>query len=81
MTTKIIRKASPVKITKRDFEQFAKMWGEGKINMWDIEAVLRHSSFSRLKILAMMRQYSELDKLYPDVWKKIKKERSKLTKE
>lgn len=56
-------------ITKQEFEAYEKVRVSGVTNMFDVRVVQALSGLSREKILAIMKNYEELMKKYPDVRK------------
>lgn len=58
-----------MEISKEDFEAYEKVRASGVTNMFAINTVQNLSGLSREKILAIMKQYGDLMKKYPDVRK------------
>jgi len=56
-----------VEITKKEFEAYEAIRASGVTNMFDVRVVQMLSGLSREKIIAIMKNYSELMKKYPDV--------------
>jgi len=56
-----------LEITKEEFQAYEEVRASGVTNMWDTKYVSLISGLDRLTILDIMRHYSELNKLYPDV--------------
>jgi len=54
-------------ITKEDFQAYEDVRSSGVTNMFAVNVVERLSGLSRNKILAIMKNYGELMKKYPDV--------------
>ena len=57
--------------SKEDFEAYEKVRTSGKTNMWDINKVVQLSKYrlDRETALDVMKHYTELNTLYPDVRK------------
>lgn len=68
-----IKKSVFIEISKEDFERYESVRVSGKTNMFDLVAVEDLSGLDRDKIKAIILHYDELDKLYPDVKKKVHK--------
>lgn len=56
-------------ITKEEFRVFEGVRAGGVANMWDIAMVRNLSGLDMRTIIEIMRHYTELRKLYPDVRK------------
>jgi hypothetical protein len=56
-----------MEITKEDFEAYEEVRSSGATNMFDVRNVEALSGLEREKILAIMKQYSELCEKYPGV--------------
>jgi hypothetical protein len=53
-----------MKITKDEFERYLKVQKSGVTNMFDVRTVEMFSGLDREKIMAIMKQYSELEGEY-----------------
>ena len=62
---------SKVEITKDQFKAYERVRASGKTNMWDINRVVQLSKYQldRETALEVMKHYTELNILYPDVRK------------
>lgn len=58
-----------LEIIKVDFQAYEEVRASGVTNMWDVTTVEELSGLDRDTISAIIRQYSELNKQYPDVRK------------
>ena len=58
-----------LEITKQEFEAYEAVRVSGITNMFDVTVVQKWSGLSREKIIAIMKNYSELMKKYPEVRK------------
>lgn len=56
-----------MQITKDEFERYEEVRASGVTNMFDVPVVEALSGLDRDTIIAIMKQYGELDKQYPDV--------------
>ena len=56
-----------MEITKEEFEAYEKVRSSGVTNMYAVNVVCDLSGLTREKVIAIMKQYGELDKKYPDV--------------
>ena len=56
-------------ITRDEFERYEQVRSSGVTNMFAVNVVKDLSGLSREKILAIMKNYGELMKKYPDVRK------------
>ena len=58
-----------MEITKEEFRRYEGVRASGVTNMWDTKTVENLSGLDRETVLEIMKQYSELNKLWPDVRK------------
>jgi len=65
-----IEKKEKIEITKEDFEAYESVRYSGITNMFMITLVSELSGLSKDKIKAIMKNYEQLMKEYPDVRKK-----------
>ena len=56
-----------MEITKKEFQAYEDVRSSGVTNMYAVNVVEEISGLSREKIMAIMKQYSELMEKYPDV--------------
>jgi hypothetical protein len=56
-------------ISKGDFEAYERVRSSGVTNMYAINVVEDYSGLPREKIIAIMKNYAELNKAYPGVRK------------
>ena len=68
----IIRKDEEVNITKEDYEAYEGVRSSGVTNMFMITTVSELSGLSKDKIKAIMSNYDDLMKEFPDVRKEGK---------
>ena len=54
-------------ITKKKFQSYVDVQMSGITNMFDVRRVSELSGLGRDEIIAIMKQYGELTKKYPDV--------------
>lgn len=60
-----------VEISKEDFEDYERVRSSGATNMFDIQRVIELSdNLTREKCLAIMKNYEDLIKKFPDVRRK-----------
>lgn len=55
------------KITKDEFQAYENVRASGVTNMFAVGTVCELSGLEKDKVMAIMSQYTELNKLYPDV--------------
>ena len=58
-----------INITKEDFQHYEAVRASGITNMFDVKTVEQLSGLDREKIMAIMNNYTELMKEFPDVRK------------
>jgi len=58
-------------ITKEEFQRYENVRASGVTNMFDIRTVENLSGLDRDTIIEIIKQYSELDKQYPDVRRRV----------
>jgi len=58
-----------VEITKAEFQAYEEVRESGVTNMFDVRTVRMISGLDKETILAVMKQYGELNQKYPDVRK------------
>ena len=56
-----------MEITKEKFIAYEKVRQSGVTNMWNVELVCKLSGLTRQECLEIMKNYSELNKAFPDV--------------
>ena len=60
-------KAKKVTVSERDFKAFVKVQMSGRTNMFDVRMVRALSGLKEEVVYAIMDQYAELDKQFPNV--------------
>ena len=45
-----------MKVTKEELAKYNKVKTSGKVNIWDVDAMMKHTRLSRLKILEIMKK-------------------------
>ena len=60
-----------MEITKQEFEAYEEVRAGGLTNMFDVPVVEMISGLDRDKIIAIMKQYGQLEKQYPDVRRRM----------
>jgi len=56
-----------MEITKSEFKSYEQIRRSGVTNMFDVRTVSMLSGLNKEKIVAIMKQYSQLSKRYPSV--------------
>jgi len=56
-----------IEITKEEYEAYEDVRASGRTNMFMVKTVEDLSGLSRPKIMAIMKQYEDLEKKYPGV--------------
>ena len=56
-----------MEITKRQFQAYEGVRRSGVTNMWDVRTVQRLSHLDKDLILEIIKRYTELAEIYPDV--------------
>jgi hypothetical protein len=56
-----------IDITKEEFSSYVRVQLSGVTNMFDVNRVQSLSGLTRQRILKIMKEYSQLEKKYPDV--------------
>ncbi len=59
-----------MEVSKEDFEAYEEVRASGVTNMYAVALVQELSGLDRETIVAVMEQYNELNKQYPDVRKR-----------